>query len=99
MYRAELQARNNNPVRVGVVGVGRMGRGVVDQVATMPGMRVMAAADVDLGKLLDECQYGVELSAQMLNLAFRDGDARELGNAANGGGVNGHGNTRKDLPD
>src|SRR5437899_4002054 len=27
-----------------------MGRGVVDQVATMPGMRVMAAADVDLGR-------------------------------------------------
>jgi len=50
MYLAELQARKNNPVRVGVVGVGRMGRGVVDQVATMPGMRVMAAADVDLGR-------------------------------------------------
>jgi predicted homoserine dehydrogenase-like protein len=50
MYLAELQARKNNPIRVGVVGVGRMGRGVVDQVATMPGMRVMAAADVDLGR-------------------------------------------------
>src|SRR5258708_8746781 len=50
MCVAELQARKNNPVRVGVVGVGRMGRGVVDQVATMPGMRVMAAADVDLGR-------------------------------------------------
>src|SRR3989442_412479 len=37
-------------VRLGVVGIGRMGRGVVDQVATMPGMRVMAAADVDLGR-------------------------------------------------
>ncbi|HEX9547322.1 MAG TPA: hypothetical protein VF942_08290, partial [Acidimicrobiales bacterium] len=35
---------------MGVVGIGRMGRGVVDQVATMPGMRVMAAADVDLGR-------------------------------------------------
>src|SRR4030081_2266424 len=50
MYLAELQARKNNPIRVGVVGVGRMGRGVVDQVATMPGMRVMAAADVGLGR-------------------------------------------------
>src|SRR3989454_10065006 len=27
-----------------------MGRGVVDQVSTMPGIRVMAAADVDLGR-------------------------------------------------
>jgi predicted homoserine dehydrogenase-like protein len=50
MYFAELQARKRNPVRVGVVGIGRMGRGVVDQVATMSGMRVMAAADVDLAR-------------------------------------------------
>jgi predicted homoserine dehydrogenase-like protein len=50
MLRAELQARKHNPLRVAVVGIGRMGRGVVDQIATMPGMRVMAAADVDLGR-------------------------------------------------
>src|SRR5258707_524881 len=49
MYLAELEARSNL-VRVGLVGIGRMGRGVVDQVATMPGMRVMAAADVDLAR-------------------------------------------------
>src|SRR3982074_2265094 len=50
MYLAELEARKKHPVRVGVVGIGRMGRGVVDQVGTMPGMRVRAAADVDLGR-------------------------------------------------
>lgn len=49
MFLAELRSRTE-PIRVGVVGIGRMGRGVVDQVATMPGMRVMAAADVDLGR-------------------------------------------------
>src|SRR5690348_7156505 len=49
MYLAELRSRIE-PIHVGVVGIGRMGRGVVDQVATMPGMRVMAAADVDLGR-------------------------------------------------
>jgi len=48
MYLAELRGRME-PISVGVVGIGRMGRGVVDQIATMPGMRVMAAADVDLG--------------------------------------------------
>src|SRR6202022_4333525 len=53
MYLAELEARKNNPIRVGVVGIGRMGRGVVDQITTMPGMRVMAAADVDLGRAED----------------------------------------------
>ncbi|TMC82430.1 MAG: NAD(P)-dependent oxidoreductase, partial [Chloroflexi bacterium] len=49
MYLAELRGRTE-PIRVGVVGIGRMGRGVVDQVSTMAGMRVMAAADVDLGR-------------------------------------------------
>src|SRR5260370_7592745 len=49
MYLAELRARTE-PIRLGVVGIGRMGRGVVDQVATMPGMRVMAAADLDIGR-------------------------------------------------
>jgi predicted homoserine dehydrogenase-like protein len=49
MYLAELRSRTE-PIRVGVVGIGRMGRGVVDQVATMPGMRVMAAADVEIGR-------------------------------------------------
>jgi predicted homoserine dehydrogenase-like protein len=49
MFLAELRSRTE-PIRVGVVGIGRMGRGVVDQVATMQGMRVMAAADVDLGR-------------------------------------------------
>lgn len=47
MYLTELRGRAE-PIRVGVVGIGRMGRGVVDQIATMPGMRVMAAADMDL---------------------------------------------------
>src|SRR5260370_957686 len=49
MYLAELRGRTE-PIRVGVVGIGRMGRGVVDQVATMPGMRVMAAADGESGR-------------------------------------------------
>ncbi len=49
MYLAELRSRAE-PIRVGVVGIGRMGRGVVDQVSTMPGMRLMAAADVDLAR-------------------------------------------------
>jgi len=49
MYLSELRNRHE-PIRVGVVGIGRMGRGVVDQISTMPGVRVVAAADVDLGR-------------------------------------------------
>jgi predicted homoserine dehydrogenase-like protein len=47
VYLAELQARAADPIRVGIVGVGRMGRGIVDQISTMTGMRIVAAADVD----------------------------------------------------
>ena len=47
MYLAELRARAAQPIPVGIVGVGRMGRGIVDQISTMAGMRVLAAADRD----------------------------------------------------
>lgn len=47
MYLAELRARASNPILIGQVGVGRMGRGIVDQISTMVGMRVRAAADMD----------------------------------------------------
>jgi predicted homoserine dehydrogenase-like protein len=47
MYLAELRARASDPAPVGVVGVGRMGRGIVDQISTMTGMRVVALADRD----------------------------------------------------
>ncbi len=47
MYTRELRDRKLTPIQVGVVGVGRMGRGIVDQISTMTGMQVRAAADID----------------------------------------------------
>lgn len=47
MYLAELESRRDDPISVGIVGVGRMGRGIADQISTMTGMRVRAAADID----------------------------------------------------
>jgi predicted homoserine dehydrogenase-like protein len=47
MYLAELRARAGNPAPIGLVGVGRMGRGIADQMATMTGVRLRAAADLD----------------------------------------------------
>ena len=47
MYLAELAARAGNPAPIGLVGVGRMGRGIADQLATMVGLRLRAAADMD----------------------------------------------------
>jgi predicted homoserine dehydrogenase-like protein len=47
VYLSELRRRRDNPARVAVVGVGRMGRGIVDQISTMSGLRVVALADLD----------------------------------------------------
>jgi predicted homoserine dehydrogenase-like protein len=46
--RKKLEAldREGTPIRVGIVGVGQMGRGFVAQVAGIPGMEVVAAADM-----------------------------------------------------
>ena len=47
----ELQ-RMRTPIRVGLIGAGQMGRGFVAQVGDIPGMEVVAAADMDLGRAL-----------------------------------------------
>src|SRR5215210_5061717 len=46
--RLEELEQNGTPIRVGLVGAGQMGRGLVAQVGYIPGMEVVAAADVDL---------------------------------------------------
>jgi predicted homoserine dehydrogenase-like protein len=48
MFRRALlqRAAEGNPIRVGVVGAGRMGTGVVNQIGTMQGMEVVAIADL-----------------------------------------------------
>jgi predicted homoserine dehydrogenase-like protein len=52
--RNKLEAldREGASIRVGLVGVGQMGRGFIAQVANIPGMEVVAAADVDLERSL-----------------------------------------------
>lgn len=48
MFRRALakRASEGSPIRVGVVGAGRMGTGVVNQIGTMRGMEVTAIADL-----------------------------------------------------
>src|SRR5688572_14105553 len=41
----ELEGKGT-PIRVGIVGCGRMGAGVINQVAQCRGMRIVAAAEV-----------------------------------------------------
>ncbi len=44
----EHRQRRNVPIRVGLVGVGQMGTGLVAQVSQMQGMDIVAAADIDV---------------------------------------------------
>jgi len=48
VFRRELLKRESlgGPIKVGVVGAGRMGTGVVNQIFTMRGMKVVAVADL-----------------------------------------------------
>ena len=50
--RLETMEKAGTPIRIGLVGVGQMGRGFVAQVAAIPGMEVVIAADMDPGRAL-----------------------------------------------
>ena len=50
--RLEALERDKDPIRVGLVGAGQMGRGFVAQVAGIPGMDVVIAADAEPGRAL-----------------------------------------------
>lgn len=43
-----VREKNNNPVRVGVIGAGQMGFGMVSQISTIPGMVVGGISDIKL---------------------------------------------------
>ena len=53
--RKKLEAldRAGSPIRVGLVGVGQMGRGFIAQVAGIPGMEVVAAADLYVERTIE----------------------------------------------
>ena len=50
--------------------------------------------DVDLLQLLDPAEDVGQLGRERLDLGIADGDAGELGDMADGGGVDGHGRAR-----
>lgn len=55
-YNQRLKEREQligRPVRVGVVGAGQMGRGLIAQIARTPGMIVSAVADIDPSRAID----------------------------------------------
>src|SRR5262245_30231722 len=52
MLHRRLQAldKKGTPIRVGLIGCGRMGQGVINQVGLSPGMRIVAVADIDAAR-------------------------------------------------
>jgi predicted homoserine dehydrogenase-like protein len=51
--KLEALKRAGTPIRVGLVGAGQMGRGLIAQVAGIPGMETVAVADVDPQRGMD----------------------------------------------
>ena len=51
MFSTQLakRAAENNPIRVGIIGAGKFGAGLVAQLSQMQGMVASAIADIDLG--------------------------------------------------
>lgn len=70
------------PIRVGLVGAGQMGTGLISQMELMTGMRVMAVADVIPGRAADayrEAGVDAGLVVQLDDDAARAADAIALG--------------------
>ena len=51
------RARGGRPIRVGLVGVGQMGAGIVAQSAHIEGLEIVALADVDTSRALRALDY------------------------------------------
>lgn len=49
IYKQLLEREeNSNPIKVGVIGAGQMGAGMIAQIATIPGMSVTGISDINL---------------------------------------------------
>src|SRR5690606_34346785 len=56
------------------------------------------ALDVNLGKLLDEAENSIQLAGHPVGFLLADGDAGKMGDAFDGGEVDGHDWLRWDFP-
>ncbi|WP_152657843.1 NAD(P)H-dependent oxidoreductase [Oceanobacillus sp. CFH 90083] len=46
----QIRQKENNPIKVGVIGAGQMGFGLISQISRIPGMVVGGVSDVDKGR-------------------------------------------------
>jgi predicted homoserine dehydrogenase-like protein len=60
------RAEAKNPIRIGLVGVGQMGAGIVAQSAHIPGLDIAALADINIARATDALRRaGVSASAEV----------------------------------
>src|SRR5699024_664242 len=51
-YRLKDLHEKNNPIKVGIIGAGQMGRGLISQLYKMKGMTPSVVCDIDVNKVL-----------------------------------------------
>ena len=62
-----LLKRADDPIRVGIIGAGKFGGGIVAQISQMKGMSVCAVADVDIELAMNSFNWnlGLELRSDL----------------------------------
>jgi predicted homoserine dehydrogenase-like protein len=66
--RLQARARVQGPIRVGLVGAGQMGTGLISQMEKMDGMRVMAVSDVIPGRAASAYQESDVPTEQIITI-------------------------------
>lgn len=74
--------QENNPIKVGVIGAGQMGFGMIAQIAGIPGMVVTGISDINLENA-NKAKEAFLASSKRANEVLTSTDFREVVNDAN----------------
>ncbi len=79
MFSAQLaqRAAQNNPVRVGIIGAGKFGGGLIAQLSRMRGMEAGVIADVDIERVRGACSAS-GIDPQQLQFASSANDINDI---------------------
>jgi predicted homoserine dehydrogenase-like protein len=76
--RLQARAKQHGPLRVGLVGAGQMGTGLISQIEKMDGIRVMATADVVPGRAVEAYSESDVPPADVFSMDDNSARASEL---------------------
>ncbi|MBC1395686.1 NAD(P)-dependent oxidoreductase [Listeria welshimeri] len=78
LYRQLLaREKENNPIRVGVIGAGQMGFGMISQIAAIPGMSVVGISDIHV-EAAKKAAYAYNASATKKEKILLSNDFKEI---------------------